>query len=67
MKLEQLMLTLGGLAILGAFFLPFIQLPGTMVEADKGYLTVSGISAVQGTLDNFGIVENENENTLPSF
>ena len=57
MKLEQLLLILAGLAGIGAFFLPFIQINTEILSANGNTLDVSGYVFTRAALDHYGVLE----------
>ena len=56
MKLEQLVLALGGLLGISGFFLPFLHLDTAQLGLDAGEISISGYTYVRGLLDNYGLV-----------
>ncbi len=51
MNLERIVLTLGGIAIIAAFFLPYLQFKKAFTEAYKMEVSISGMSMVQTGLE----------------
>lgn len=67
MRFEQIALLLGGLAIIGACFLPFIELSGEMLGPGANSTKVSGMSVVQAILDKTGVQSYSEGQDLMNF
>ncbi|TAE49902.1 MAG: hypothetical protein EAZ89_13275 [Bacteroidetes bacterium] len=64
MKVEQTVLTLAGLAGIGAFFLPFLHIEPKVAGIQVADITVSGLSYVRTVLDIFKVQEYEGGRAL---
>lgn len=68
MNLERIVLTLSGLAIVAAFFLPYMHIRLEVAEGVSiGEVTVSGLSIVQTGLDAAGVLPDASAKTLVDF
>lgn len=56
MKLERIVLALGGLIGIAGFFLPFLHLDTAALGLAKGEVSMSGFSNVMSLLDNFDVL-----------
>jgi len=63
MKLEQIILTISGIAILAALFLPFIALPASMTGEEQS-LQLTGLGFVQTLLDQFDLTSYDDGEAL---
>ena len=57
MKLEKIILVLGGLLGITGFFFPFLHLDTSAIGLQMGEVSISGYTYVRGFLDNFGLLE----------
>ncbi|MEM6631290.1 MAG: hypothetical protein AAF694_16525 [Bacteroidota bacterium] len=56
MKLERIVLLLGGLTILGSFILPYFELDSSLTTGDSS-LTLTGVDIFQTILNQFGAMD----------
>ncbi len=63
MKFEQIVLTLSGIAILAALFLPYIELSASITGEEQA-LQLTGVGFVQALLDQFGVISHDGGEAL---